>query len=116
MELARKDGIEFHFQTTPVEIIGDGKVTALRCKQIDGTEIEIPCDQVIKAIGQTKTTRFFTDICGLDVDEKGRVAVNENMETPDPKYLPEETARTAAKKQSMPRKWASTLRRESISV
>lgn len=81
MELARKDGIEFMWQTTPVEIVGDKHVSGLRCKLADGAESEIACDQVIKAIGQTKMSSFFTDICGVNVDEKGRVVVNEQMQT-----------------------------------
>ena len=36
---------------------------------------------VIKAIGQTKMTSFFTGTAGVAVDEKGRVVVNENMRT-----------------------------------
>jgi len=84
MELARKGGIEFHFQTTPIELIGNGKVEALKCKSSDGSEFEIACDQIIKAIGQTKMTSFFTDVCGVETDEKGRVIVNEKMQTSKP--------------------------------
>lgn len=81
MELARKDGIEFHFETTPTEIVGNGRVEALKCRGRDGNEFVIECDQVIKAIGQTKMSSFFTDVCGVDADEKGRVIVNEIMQT-----------------------------------
>ncbi len=87
MELARKDGIEFFWQTTPIAISGSDMVTGLRCKTADGTEIEIPCDQVIKAIGQTKMTRFFRDVCGVETDDKGRVRVSETMQTSDPKIF-----------------------------
>lgn len=87
MELARKDGIEFMWQTTPVEIVGDKHVRGLRCKTADGAEIEIACDQVIKAIGQTKMSSFFTDVCGVEVDEKGRVVVNDSVQTSDPKIF-----------------------------
>ncbi len=81
MELARKDGIEFMWETTPVEIVGDKHVQGLRCKSLDGDEVEIACDQIIKAIGQTKMTSFFTDVCGVDIDKKGRVVVNDQMQT-----------------------------------
>lgn len=84
MELARKDGIEFHFQTTPIEIIGDGRVSGLKCRTADGSEVVIACDQVIKAIGQQKMASFFENVAGVAVDEKGRVVVNENMQTSDP--------------------------------
>jgi glutamate synthase (NADPH/NADH) small chain len=87
MELARKDGIEFMWQTTPVEIVGDKHVTGLRCKLADGAEIQVACDQIIKATGQKKMSSFFTDVCGVDVDEKGRVVVSDSAQTSDPKIF-----------------------------
>lgn len=84
MELARKDGVEFMWETTPVEIDGVSSVIRMRVRQGDH-EFKIDCDMVIKAIGQQKTTSFFTDVVGVDVDEKGRVIVNEHMQTSDPK-------------------------------
>jgi len=42
---------------------------------------------VIKAIGQTKMTSFFSDVCNVVVDEKGRVVVNDQMQTSDPKIF-----------------------------
>ena len=85
-ELAKKDGIEFVWQTAPIEIIGNGKVEKLRCQKSDGSEFEIACEMVIKAIGQTKQTGFFQSI-GIEFDEKGRVAVNELMQTSNPKIF-----------------------------
>jgi glutamate synthase (NADPH/NADH) small chain len=81
LELARKDGIEFYWQTVPIEIAGTDKVAGLRCRRGDGIEVAIECDQVIKAIGQTKMSSFFTDICGVEIDEIGRVVVNDAMQT-----------------------------------
>ena len=86
LELAKKDGIEFVWQTSPVEILGNGKVTALKCKNADGNEFEIACETIIKAIGQTKQAGFFQSI-GIETDEKGRVAVGENMQTSNPKIF-----------------------------
>ncbi|MCB1023157.1 MAG: NAD(P)-dependent oxidoreductase, partial [Acidobacteria bacterium] len=81
-ELAKKDGVEFVWQASPIEISGNGKVEALRCRKTDGSEevLEIPCDMVIKAIGQKKQKGFFEQL-GIALDEKGRVKVNENMQT-----------------------------------
>lgn len=87
MELARKDGIEFRWQTTPVEILGETRVTGMRISDSDGNISEIACDQVIKAIGQTKMSMFFNDIIGIETDEKGRIRVNEQMQTSDPKVF-----------------------------
>ncbi len=86
MELARKDGVEFMWETTPVAIEGDSFVNGMLVRKAD-EEIEISCDMVIKAIGQQRTASFFTDIIGVDVDEKGRVVVNAQMQTSDPKVF-----------------------------
>ena len=87
-ELAKKDGIEFLWQTAPVEILGNGAVGGLRCQKTDGSGavFDVPCDMVIKAIGQTKQTGFFQSI-GIETDEKGRVAVNELMQTTNPRIF-----------------------------
>ena len=52
-----------------------------------GGEFKIDCDMVIKAIGQQKTASFFTDVMGVETDEKGRVIVNHRMQTSDPKFF-----------------------------
>jgi dihydropyrimidine dehydrogenase (NAD+) subunit PreT len=86
MELARKDGVEFMWETTPVEIGGHSSVGGMRVRQ--GTsEFKIDCDMVIKAIGQQKMRTFFETVAGVDVDEKGRVVVNDQMQTSNPKIF-----------------------------
>lgn len=81
MELARMDGIEFHWQTTPIEILGDGQVTGLRCSNVKGDETVIDCDQVIKAIGQAKLGPSLSEMFGVEIDEKGRIRVDDEMRT-----------------------------------
>jgi glutamate synthase (NADPH/NADH) small chain len=92
MELARKDGVEFIWQAAPIGILSDEddqRVVGLRCEKTDGSLelFEIKCDMVIKAVGQQKMRRFFSDVAGVDVDEKGRVVVNEQMQTSNPKIF-----------------------------
>jgi len=77
-QFAMKEGVSFMFLTQPVEVIGEnGKIKALKCKRMDlgkpdasgrrspvevpDSEFEIPCDMLIKAIGQKKLT-YITDI------------------------------------------------------
>ena len=83
MDIARLDGVEFIWQAAPAEIIGNGSVNSLRCVKTDGTgdTFDLECDQVIKAIGQNKMTEFFTNVCGVSTDERGRVTVSETMMT-----------------------------------
>jgi dihydropyrimidine dehydrogenase (NAD+) subunit PreT len=90
-ELAKKDGIEFLWQTSPIEILSDfsgSKVAQLRCQKTDGSheKFEIDCDLIIKAIGQQKQAGFLQSI-GIAMDEKQRAVVNELMQTSNPKIF-----------------------------
>lgn len=91
MELARKDGVEFVWQAAPVGVISgeNGSRLSLRCEKTDGSLalFDIACDMVIKATGQLKMRGFFENVAGVSVDEKGRVVVNENMQTSNPKIF-----------------------------
>lgn len=88
MELARKDGVEFVWQAAPVGILEgeDGTRLSLRCERTDGSLelFDIPCDMIIKAVGQQKMRSFFADVAGIATDEKGRVVVNDRMQTSNP--------------------------------
>jgi glutamate synthase (NADPH/NADH) small chain len=105
-EIAKKDAIEFHWLTAPVEIITDenNHVRALRCVKmqlseadesgrrnvspIEDSEFDIPCDMVIKALGQTKMQELLSSIEGIELDSSGRVVINkETMQTTNPKYF-----------------------------
>jgi glutamate synthase (NADPH/NADH) small chain len=56
-ELAKKDGCAFRFHCTPLEIVSrePGAVSGVRVKTPSGEET-IPCDMVIKALGQVPRT------------------------------------------------------------
>lgn len=95
-QFAMKEGVSFMFLTQPTEVIGEnGKIKALKCKRMDlgqpdasgrrspvevpGSEFEIPCDMLIKAIGQKKLTNI-TDKLVSDFGVqliKGYIAVDE---------------------------------------
>jgi dihydropyrimidine dehydrogenase (NAD+) subunit PreT len=92
-EFALREGVSFMFLTLPVEIIGKDKVEALKCVRMDlgqpdasgrrspipvpDSEFTIPCDMVIKAIGQKKQTEMMTALAKYDVkDIKGYIAVD----------------------------------------
>jgi glutamate synthase (NADPH/NADH) small chain len=90
-ELAKKDGVDFVWQAAPVGILAgeNGTALSLRCEKTDGSLklFEIPCDMVIKAVGQTKLRSFFETVAGVETDEKGRVVVNQQMQTSNPKIF-----------------------------
>jgi len=87
-ELAKKDGVEFVWQAAPVGILAgeNGSALSLRCEKTDGSLqlLDISCDMIIKAVGQQKMRSFFEKVAGVETDEKGRVVVNENMQTSKP--------------------------------
>ena len=89
LELAKKDGVEFVWQAAPIGILADSgytHVTGLQCEKTDGTLnlFDIPCDMVIKAVGQQKMLGFFEKVAGIETDDKGRVVVNDQMQTSNP--------------------------------
>jgi glutamate synthase (NADPH/NADH) small chain len=91
MELARKDGVEFIWQGGACrDRVGEnGSRLSLRCEKTDGSLrlFDVPCDMVIKATGQLKMRGFFESVAGVDVDDRGRVVTNEQMQTSNPKIF-----------------------------
>lgn len=104
VEHAKLAGVNFHYLTTPTEIIGNQHVEGLRCvknevlntatsnkgkidiQPIAGSEFVLPCDMVIFATGQEKMVDFYSKIPGLNLD-RGKVVVNEKFQTTNPKYF-----------------------------
>jgi glutamate synthase (NADPH/NADH) small chain len=106
-ELAKRDGIEFWWQTSPVEILSgtDGtRAAALRCvrteavetngtarrsfQTVAGSEFEIPVDMVVKALGQQKMSEWLSKHAGVKCDEGGRVVVDPvTMQTTNAKFF-----------------------------
>ncbi|HEY1097949.1 MAG TPA: NAD(P)-dependent oxidoreductase [Myxococcota bacterium] len=84
LELARNDGCGFHFWSTPVEIVGDGKVEGLVVKDGEGAVRTLAAGLVIKAIGQEKRVADLRAF-GLDVDDKGRLVVDAQRRTSNAK-------------------------------
>ena len=91
MELAKKDGVEFIWQAAPIGILEgeNGTRLSLRCEKTDGSLqlFDVPCDMVIKAVGQQKMRSFFETVAGVATDDKGRVVVNDQMQTSNPKVF-----------------------------
>jgi len=102
-DLAKKDGVTFHFLTSPKKIIGKNSVEGIECVKMTLSNLEkvkrrtpveipnsnyvIPVDMVIKAIGQGAKTKFLNSISGLKMDE-GKVIVNpENYQTGNEKVF-----------------------------
>jgi glutamate synthase (NADPH/NADH) small chain len=104
LDLARRDGVGFHWLTAPTRIVGHGSaVVGLECISMElgaadhsgrravhpvaGTEHVIPCDLVIKAVGQSKRAALLSQIPGLTLDAMGRIVVNAEGQTGNAKYF-----------------------------
>lgn len=88
-DLARQDGIEFVWRSAPVGILPDDSgehVGSLRCEKTDGSLqlFDIECDLLIKATGQQKLRGFAEKVAGVEVDDNGKIKVNDIMQTSDP--------------------------------
>jgi glutamate synthase (NADPH/NADH) small chain len=72
-ELAKRDGVEFVWQAAPIAILEgeNGSALSLRCE----------------AIGQQKQFSFFENVARIETDEKGRVIVNQLMQTSNPRVF-----------------------------
>ncbi len=98
-EFALLEGIQYAFYSQPVRVVTDGgQVTGLECVQmrlgepdasgrprpeaVPGSEFVIPCDQVIKAIGQEKPTLAVA--LGLEL-EGGYIRVDDGLSTSIPR-------------------------------
>jgi glutamate synthase (NADPH/NADH) small chain len=92
---AIEEGVKFHWLTNPLEILGDaeGWVAGLKCQQmklgardasgrarpipIEGSEFELPVDNVVLAIGTTPNPLLTRTTSGLLTNQKGCLVADE---------------------------------------
>lgn len=96
-DLAISAGVDSIFNATPIEILGNGKVTGVTFARTTWTDtglqtnmediFTVDCDLVIKATGQAKQGAFFELIDNLNTDSKTRIEINEQFQTSNPKYF-----------------------------
>lgn len=92
-EIAKNDGCIYYFLTAPKRVVGKKHVEGIECvkmklgkadasgrpapEPIPGSEFVLPCDMVIKSLGQKKRREFIEKKLGLEADKRGRIVVNE---------------------------------------
>ncbi len=103
-ELAKKDGVNFLWQTQPVRVLGsEGAVSGLEClrttlgppdskgrrtpEPVTNSNFTIEADMVIRAVGQKPVTEFLRPVAGIELRKNGTVVTNENHQTGNPKYF-----------------------------
>lgn len=86
-EIAKLDGIQFHWWIRPILIRGSTEVEGIECLDADGRSFHLECDTVIPSIGQGRLVDFLKRCRSVEVID-GRVAVNrESGQTANPKYF-----------------------------
>lgn len=85
-DLAKGDGVEFLWHVVPVKVLGQRRVEGMRfarvaakngrLEPVKGSEFDVPCDRVVKAIGQQAHGATLRKLSGLTLDAKGRVVVD----------------------------------------
>jgi dihydropyrimidine dehydrogenase (NAD+) subunit PreT len=103
-ELAKKDGVNFLWQTQPVRILGSGGVvTGLECvrtrlgepdargkrapETIPNSTFTIDVDMVVRAVGQKQATDFLRSVKGIEVRKDGTVVTDTQHRTGNQKYF-----------------------------
>jgi dihydropyrimidine dehydrogenase (NAD+) subunit PreT len=103
-ELAKKDGVNFLWQTQPVRVHGtSGVVTGLECirtrlgapdargrrtpEPILDSNFTVQVDMVVGAVGQKPVTEFLHSVRGIELRKNGTVVTNRNGQTGNPKYF-----------------------------
>ena len=104
-DLAKLDGVRFHWRARPVRILGDagGGVATIECirtqvepaaggkrsqvADIPGSEFQLDVDMVVRAIGQQPVTAFARAVQGIAVRENGTIAVSGRFQTGNAKYF-----------------------------
>lgn len=92
-ELAKRDGIRFHWWTRITRVQGAPAAQGIEAVQgiegetATGDVFHLPCDMVILAIGQERLLDLLARFRGVDVD-RGHVVVNRSTgQTNNPKYF-----------------------------
>jgi glutamate synthase (NADPH/NADH) small chain len=103
-ELAKKDGVNFLWQTQPLRVLGGGGVVAgLECLRtqlgapdargrrvpdvLPGSNFTLAVDMVIRAVGQKPVTQVLRTVSGVELRKNGTIIVNAQRQTGNPKYF-----------------------------
>jgi dihydropyrimidine dehydrogenase (NAD+) subunit PreT len=93
VELAKQDGVTFHWHTQPVSIYGVAAVESIEClrtgsdlEPLSGSNFIMPCDTVIISIGQSKLVDLLAR-CGVEL-KNGRVSIDpQTGQCANPRYF-----------------------------
>jgi dihydropyrimidine dehydrogenase (NAD+) subunit PreT len=86
-DLAKGVGVQGVFGLSPKRILGTDKVEGVVFVDAHQQETRFECDMVIRATGQAKQVEFLKKIPQLQTDNKGRIVVNAQFQTTNPKFF-----------------------------
>lgn len=82
LRILRKQGMEFMLSTKVTGATAKGKEVTVTAENKSGEKIEVKGDYCLVAVGRVPFTNGLAlENAGLKTDEKGRIAVNEKLET-----------------------------------
>ncbi len=86
-EIAKLDGVRFHWHVKPVRIHGASAVEGIECLDAGARHFHLACDTVIPAIGQSRLSDLVARCPGVRLSD-GRVMIDRQTgQTPNPKYF-----------------------------
>lgn len=86
-DLAKLDGVRFHWHAKPVRIHGGDAVEGIECLDARARYFHLECDTVIPAIGQSRLSAVIARCPGVELAEGSVVINRETGQTANPKYF-----------------------------
>lgn len=81
-KILTKDGIKFHMGHGVTSVVRQGDEVTVKAKSKEGAEIELKGDYCLVAVGRRPYTEGLgLENAGLKVDERGRIPVNDHLQT-----------------------------------
>ena len=81
-KILKKEGFKFHLEHRVKEVKSNGKNISLKALNKKGEEVEMEADYCLVAVGRKPYTEGLNlDKAGLEINEKGQIQINNNMQT-----------------------------------
>ncbi|MEH0156906.1 dihydrolipoyl dehydrogenase [Limibacter armeniacum] len=78
----KKEGFKFHFKTKVTSVKVEGEEVMIKAEDKKGKELEIKADYCLVAVGRRPyTDKLGLENAGVKVDDRGRVDVNDHLQT-----------------------------------
>lgn len=80
--ILKKQGMEFYLSHKVKEVVNTGKTVSIKAEDKKGKAVEFEGDYCLLCVGRSPYTQGLNaEKAGVSTDEKGRISVNENLQT-----------------------------------